>query len=66
MFRRLRDEEEKLMKDVPGWEVGKYKGDPIYKTLGPDEWYEANMSLAIKPHIRSDEYFLANWVEGSH
>ncbi|KAL0278377.1 UNVERIFIED_CONTAM: hypothetical protein PYX00_000213 [Menopon gallinae] len=36
MFRRLRDEEAELMKNVEGWEVGKYKGEPIYKTLPPD------------------------------
>jgi len=31
-IRRLRDVEEDLMKDVPGWEVGTYFGHPIFKT----------------------------------
>ena len=26
-----------LMKDVEGWEVGTYFGQPLYKTLGDDE-----------------------------
>ena len=25
------------MKDVEGWEVGTYFGQPLYKTLGDDE-----------------------------
>ncbi len=35
--RRNRDAEEKLMKDVEGWEVGTWYGHPIYKTRG-DKW----------------------------
>ncbi|XP_046454859.1 NADH dehydrogenase [ubiquinone] 1 alpha subcomplex subunit 13-like [Daphnia pulex] len=34
--RALRDEEEKLMANVPGWEVGKWNGQPIFKTLDKD------------------------------
>ncbi len=30
--RRIRDEEEELMKDVPGWQTGTYYGTPIFKT----------------------------------
>lgn len=34
--RRNRDEEAKLMKDVPGWKVGTWYGEPIYKTKQGD------------------------------
>jgi len=30
--------EAELMKDVPGWEVGTWFGEPIYKTVPADEW----------------------------
>merc|ERR1712088_489481 len=36
-LRRNRDCERDLMKDVEGWEVGTYFGQPLYKTLGDDE-----------------------------
>ena len=32
---RIRDAEEDLMKDVPGWETGTWWGEPVYKTI-PD------------------------------
>lgn len=35
-----RDEEAKLMKNVPGWEVGTWYGEPIFKTLPKDELIE--------------------------
>ncbi|PNF34930.1 NADH dehydrogenase [ubiquinone] 1 alpha subcomplex subunit 13 [Cryptotermes secundus] len=35
-LRRNRDEEAKLMANVPGWEVGTWYGEPVYKTLPPD------------------------------
>lgn len=28
----------KLMKDVDGWEVGTLMGEPLYKTIGKDDW----------------------------
>lgn len=39
-LKKLRDQEAELMKDVPGWEVGTWFGDPVYKTLGPNDYYE--------------------------
>ncbi|XP_037934861.1 NADH dehydrogenase [ubiquinone] 1 alpha subcomplex subunit 13-like [Teleopsis dalmanni] len=36
-LRRNRDEEAKLMANVPGWEVGTYYGEPIYKTVPKDK-----------------------------
>ncbi|XP_041980744.1 NADH dehydrogenase [ubiquinone] 1 alpha subcomplex subunit 13 [Aricia agestis] len=35
-LRRNRDAEAELMKDVPGWEVGTYYGEPVYKNLPKD------------------------------
>uniref|UniRef100_A0A0V0G4Q5 NADH dehydrogenase [ubiquinone] 1 alpha subcomplex subunit 13 n=1 Tax=Triatoma dimidiata TaxID=72491 RepID=A0A0V0G4Q5_TRIDM len=35
-LRRNRDEEANLMKNVDGWVVGMYKGEPVFKTLPPD------------------------------
>ena len=32
-LKATRDAEEELMKDVPGWEVGTWYGEPIYKTI---------------------------------
>ena len=39
-LRRNRDEEEKLMANVEGWEVGTYYGEPIYRTLPKDTLIE--------------------------
>ena len=36
-LRQNRDEEAELMKDVPGWEVGKWKGKPLYSREGPNQ-----------------------------
>ncbi|KDR16119.1 NADH dehydrogenase [ubiquinone] 1 alpha subcomplex subunit 13 [Zootermopsis nevadensis] len=43
-LRRNRDEEAELMANVPGWEVGTWFGEPIYKTLPPD--------TLIIPHVK--------------
>ncbi|CAG0914940.1 unnamed protein product [Notodromas monacha] len=42
--RKLRDEEEKLMADVPGWQVGKLYDEPIFKTVGDDFWWDPQMN----------------------
>lgn len=39
-IRRNRDEEAKLMANVPGWKVGTWFGEPVYKTLNADEWVD--------------------------
>ncbi|XP_037788446.1 NADH dehydrogenase [ubiquinone] 1 alpha subcomplex subunit 13-like [Penaeus monodon] len=39
-LRRNRDEEEKLMAGVEGWEVGKHYGEPIYKTVPSDRFID--------------------------
>jgi len=38
--RHLRDEERRVMKDVPGWVVGTWWGEPIYKAISKDQWYD--------------------------
>ncbi|NP_001040176.1 NADH dehydrogenase (ubiquinone) 1 alpha subcomplex, 13 [Bombyx mori] len=39
-LRRNRDAEAELMRDVPGWEVGTYYGERVYKLIPPDQWVE--------------------------
>jgi len=43
--------EAELMKDVPGWQVGTWYGESMYKTLTPDEWEDP---LQIEYFIHSD------------
>jgi NADH dehydrogenase (ubiquinone) 1 alpha subcomplex subunit 13 len=38
--RRNRDEEAKLMKNVPGWKVGTWYGEPVFKTASPDTLHD--------------------------
>uniref|UniRef100_A0A023G644 NADH dehydrogenase [ubiquinone] 1 alpha subcomplex subunit 13 n=1 Tax=Amblyomma triste TaxID=251400 RepID=A0A023G644_AMBTT len=35
-LKKNREEERELMKNVPGWVVGTYFGEPIYSTLSPN------------------------------
>ena len=39
-IRRNRDEEAKLMANVPGWEVGTWYGEPVFKTLPKDTFVD--------------------------
>jgi NADH dehydrogenase (ubiquinone) 1 alpha subcomplex subunit 13 len=60
--RKNRDEEERLMANVKGWEVGTWYGEPIYKTLPKDtliepmfkEWYvhADYKSMAKRAHLK--------------
>jgi len=43
-LRRNRDEEERLMANVPGWVVGTYYGNPIYKSRPADEWHDVTLN----------------------
>jgi len=43
-LRKNRDEEERLMANVPGWVVGTYFGEPIYKTRPKDEWIDVSLN----------------------
>ncbi|CAL8092661.1 unnamed protein product [Orchesella dallaii] len=53
-LRKLREEEEELMKDVPGWVVGTYWGEPIYQTRPENEWHEIQVTeyMAHSPHYK--------------
>lgn len=42
-LRRNRDEEARLMKNVEGWKVGTYYGEPIFKTLPQGSWLEPSI-----------------------
>lgn len=39
-LRLNRDEEARLMKNVPGWKVGTWYGEPIFKTIPKDTLHE--------------------------
>lgn len=39
-IRKNRDEEAELMKNVEGWEVGTWYGEPIFKTLPKDKFID--------------------------
>lgn len=50
--RRNRDEENELMKDVPGWVTGTWFGQPLYKTNpNLDTWVNPSYYEAF-PHAR--------------
>ncbi|KAG5674926.1 hypothetical protein PVAND_004871 [Polypedilum vanderplanki] len=42
--RKNRDEEARLMKNIPGWVVGTYYGEPIYKTKPVDHFDDNSLS----------------------
>lgn len=42
-IRRNRDDEAKLMANVPGWVVGTWFGEPVYKTIKGSEWVDPSM-----------------------
>ena len=46
-LRKNRDEETEVMKDVEGWEVGKWKGEPVY-------WNVADRFPIVQP----EHYYL--------
>lgn len=43
-IRRNRDEEAKLMANVPGWKVGTWFGEPVYKTIKEDTWVDPGIN----------------------
>lgn len=63
--RRNRDEEARLMKDVPGWKVGTYYGEPIFKTVEGDylhegTWDELNVHASWSNAAIRSEFHLWN------
>lgn len=64
-MRRNRDEEAKLMKNVPGWEVGTFYGEPIFKTLPKDQliepaWEDLCAHADYKTYARRTNFHLWN------
>ncbi|CAG0883945.1 unnamed protein product [Cyprideis torosa] len=54
-IRKNRDVEEELMKDYPGgWEVGTWKGEPVYKTVPEDSWRDINIE---EYYVHADPYW---------
>merc|ERR1712071_307674 len=43
-IRKNRDNEEKIMENIPGWEVGKWRGEKVFKTLGEEEWVDQTLT----------------------
>lgn len=56
-LRIARDEERELTKDIPGWEVGTFYGQPIYMTQPPDTLPPACV-LYLKNQRSVDEWML--------
>lgn len=50
-LRKNRDEEAKLMANVPGWVVGTWFGEPIYKTVPKNTWIDPDM---LEFYVHSD------------
>lgn len=46
--------EKELMKDVPGWKVGTWYGEPIYYTMN-DEWIEP-IAMEVCGHLRKGHW----------
>lgn len=42
-IKRNRDDEAELMKNVPGWVVGTWYGEPVYRTVPKDTFIDPNM-----------------------
>jgi NADH dehydrogenase (ubiquinone) 1 alpha subcomplex subunit 13 len=65
-MRRNRDEENELMKDVPGWVTGTWFGEPLYKTNPNfDDWVEPTFPEVYAHTRRRDmnrQMFVRNWL----
>ena len=49
-MRRNRDEENELMKNVPGWVTGTWFGEPVFKSSANlEKWIDPNI-LDLFPH----------------
>lgn len=56
-LRRNRDEEDRIMKNVPGWKTGTWFGEPVFKTAKPDDWQNPIMQ-EFYAHT-ADKYFFS-------
>lgn len=53
-LRRNREEERELMKNVEGWKVGTWYGEPIYQTKDPD---------TLNPQTYHEYYVHNSWKD---
>jgi len=60
-LRRLREEERELMKDVPGWRVGTFYGEPIFFTLPTDHWWDPQGPEVVANTTYYNQRYFANW-----
>lgn len=58
--RRNRDEEAKLMANVPGWVVGTWFGEPVYKSIPKDTWIDP---LILEFYVHTDPKYYKERVE---
>uniref|UniRef100_A0A915LD23 NADH dehydrogenase [ubiquinone] 1 alpha subcomplex subunit 13 n=1 Tax=Meloidogyne javanica TaxID=6303 RepID=A0A915LD23_MELJA len=54
IMKKNRELEKDLMKEVPGWKVGTWYGEPIYFTLG-DQWIEPT-ALEANIHLKHNDW----------
>lgn len=59
---RNRKEEEDLMKNVEGWKVGTWYGEPIYKTEPEDKLHEP-IFKEFYAHASYDDYYKASTLK---
>jgi NADH dehydrogenase (ubiquinone) 1 alpha subcomplex subunit 13 len=62
-YRANRDEETKLMKDVPGWEVGTWFGDKVFKsrTYFPDRPHVLDYYALARPSTQRLDINTSQW-----
>ena len=47
VMRKNREMEEEVMKDVPGWKVGTWYGEPVFYTLEDDHWWDPSQHVSV-------------------
>lgn len=52
-LRRNRDDENKLMKNVPGWETGTWFGEPVFKTNKNFDFWVEPLAIEVYSHTTS-------------
>ena len=54
-MRLVRDEEADLMKNIPGWEVGTFFGEPVYHTIPKGDYVEPSFQELVA-HSDPNDY----------
>lgn len=62
-LRKQRDEEADLMKNVEGWKVGTYYGEPIYKSISKDQYLEPRLEDVYGHSSYKDYFRRAAWMQ---